>query len=570
MPFTAYEQAWLEDPAAIPIVLVEAKVFSVQLQSEITLRFSSTGYNTTDGVVFLPTLVGKVSLTQSISPDGGVSLSFNDLEISNLNGEYDQYLNNNQWVWSNRSIKIYFGDPGFKSSLSQISSKFLLIFDGVIDDIDSRTNKTINLKIRNKLERLNTPVSENKLGIYGVWGASGGQTNTDALRPLVFGECFNITPLLVDPSTLEYMVNDGPINGIIEIRDNGVPLYGRGLMATSIVPGSTYEIESVGTTNFISIGAANNSIGTTFVANNVGSGDGRVKLVGRATVTESSGTFRLASPPSGDITCTVQGVKKLVNRTNGTIQDTHSSSIADLITLLVTQFGKASTKFVVSEIDTQNFSTFSSNNSSALFGVYVTSTETVLDVCQKLASSIGSELAISSTGQLQLIKFGEPYGTQTEITQNDILYNSLAISNRLPIKSAIKLGYAKNWTVQTNLLTAIPQAHKDNFATEWFTVTEFDETIANTHKLETEAVQKDTYLVDTVTAEDEALRLLTYYKNQRTIFKFVGRSRLLSLKLGQPVLLTYPRFGLDQGVSGQVITLTPDWLSGKIEIEVII
>ena len=54
------------------------------------------------------------------------------------------------------------------------------------------------------------------------------------------------------------------------------PTLPSSIVATSIKAGSTYTILSVGTTSFTSIGAANNTVGTTFTANGVGSGTGTV------------------------------------------------------------------------------------------------------------------------------------------------------------------------------------------------------------------------------------------------------------------------------------------------------
>lgn len=568
MAYTSYQQGWLEDPAAIRIVLVQATVYSLITSTETTLYFSSSGYVTTDGVTFVPSLLGKVSLNQSISPDGGVSMSFGDLEFANHNGEYDDYLDYTKWVWSNRSIKVYFGDPGFQSTLAQIPTNFSLIFDGIIDDVDSRSNKVINLKVRNKLERLNAPITENKIGTYGTW--AGGQTNQDTIKPLVFGECFNITPVLVDPSTLEYLVCDGAIERIIEIRDNGVPIYCNQVNATSIIPGTTYTINTVGTTNFVSIGASSNTVGVTFLATGVGTGTGTVTTVGGVTPDLANGKFKLLSPASGTITCTVQGIKTNYNWTTGSTTTSYTNTITNLISTIVTQYGKASTRFTYQDLDSTNFTLFDTNNNTQEFGIYVTGGETVIDVCQKLASSLGSEISMNSVGKLQLLKFGVAYGTSSQITQDDIMYNSLVISNRLPIKAAVKLGYAKNWTVQTGLMTAIPDQHKENFATEWLTTTSTNSSVQSIHKLDADPNQKDTYLISTGDASPEATRLIDYYSTQRTVFKFTAKSKHLSLTLGQPVTLTHPRFGLSGGKSGQVISLSPDWLSGKVEVEVIV
>ncbi|MBA3756292.1 MAG: hypothetical protein H0X02_08745, partial [Nitrosomonas sp.] len=67
-----------------------------------------------------------------------------------------------------------------------------------------------------KLQRLNTPMTEARLG--------GSTINKNELLPLCFGECFNVTPLLSDPATLEFKVHSGAIESILEVRDNGVPV----------------------------------------------------------------------------------------------------------------------------------------------------------------------------------------------------------------------------------------------------------------------------------------------------------------------------------------------------------
>lgn len=568
MSYTTYSQQWLEDQSAIRIALVVATVYSVQSAQETTLYFSSSSFTTTDGVTFNPVLVGKVSFTQSISNDGGASLSFSDLEFANYNGEFDDYLDSSKYIWSNRSVQVYYGDPRFQSSLGDIAIKFRLIFDGVIDDVDSRTNKYFNLKIRNKLERLNTPITESKLGTYGVW--AGGQTNQDTIKPLVFGECFNITPLLIDPSTLEYMVSDGAVERIIEVRDNGVPIYSDELPATAIYPGTRYKIISAGTTNFTSIGAANNNVNTEFVATGTGTGTGIVSTVGGVVLDLANGKFKLTSPAAGSVTCSVQGIKRTADWDTGGLTNTYTNTVCNLISLIVTIYGNSLTRFETTEIDSTNFNTFNTNNNSQEFGVYVTGTETVLDICQKLASSIGSELIIDSTGKLKLIKYGVGYGSTVAITPRDIMFNSLSIVNRIPLTASIKLGYAKNWTVQSGLVTNIPENHKDSYETEWLTVTSVNNTVRTNHKLTSDPAQKDTYLISQEDAQTECDRLRNYYSVQKTIYKFTCTAKHLSLAVGQPVTLTFPRFGLNSGVTGQVVSISPDWLAGKTEIEVIV
>ena len=535
----SYNQTWLENPSSIRTVLIVATAQRVSDSIEVPFYFSTGGYVTTDGVIFNPVIIGNVGFQETISDDGSVSMSFGDIELHNLNGELDYLLDNTQYIWSNRSIKVYYGDHGWKFALSGINStNYLLIFDGVIDDVDSRSNRSVNFKVRDKLERLNAPLSENKIGTYGVWPA--GQQNKDLSRPIVFGEVFNITPVLINPATLEYcfsssnpvqvadatqttsFANNGASEALLEIRDNGVPVYNSG-------------------------------------------------LTGGAVVDLTTSTFKLTNTPAGAITCSVQGVKKSINTTTGALTATYTNSIPNTIAVIVTEFGKVSTKLSVTELDITSFKDF---DNTAEIGLLVQGTDNVLGVCQQLASSLGGQLIMSRTGLLRLIRFGVPLSTTiaptVSIGVNDILYDSLNISRRFGVRAAIKLAYAKNYTIQNNLLSAIPDSHKTSFETEWLTTTASNSNIRTSYKLDLDPVEKQTALISTIDAVAEAARLNSYFDEQRTIYRFTGKPRLLSLVLGQAVTLTHPRFGLSAGKAGQVVSLSTNWIREQVEVEVVV
>jgi len=537
----SYSQSWLEDPLAIRMLLVVATAYSVSptegSPGEVDFYFSTTGYTTSDRTVFKPIVVGSAGFTESISPDGSTSLSFGDIELHNLNGELDYLLDPAQYIWSNRKIKVYYGDPGWSYTLAQIPGTFLTVFDGVIDDIDTRTTRTINFRVRDKLEKLNTPITENKIGTYGVWAS--GQQNKDTIRPIVFGEVFNTTPTLINPATLEYcfscsnpdqvsdatqtvsFANNGASESLIEIRDNGVPIY-------------------------------NSS------------------LTGGAIVDLNTSTFKLTKTPAGAITCSIQGVKKSVSLTTGAVSDTYTNNIPNTIAVIVSQFGKSGSRLsTTSELDLPTFQGF---DQTSEIGVLVNGTENLLSVCQELASSVGGQLIMSRTGQLRLIQFGTPLSgiSSINITVDDILYDSLSVSNRPGVRAAVKLGFARNYTVQQNLLSLIPDQHKTSFATEWLTITAKNSTVGVTYKLDTDPEQKNTALISTTDANAEATRLINYFDDQRVIYRFTGKSKLLSLVLGQGVTLFHHRFGLSSGKAGQVISLSPDWLKQQVEVEVIV
>lgn len=221
---------WASSPDAARCVLVEAAAYSGG--EEVTRYLSNVGYVTgaTDSpanTTYTPCIAGGVSVSETLPINGKASMSWGDIEISNLDGRRDAWLDD---VWSGRPIKILVGDVRWPRA------DFRLVFSGVVEDITARGPDNLNLLLRDKGQRLNTSLTEATL--------DNSTLKTDKLRPLCFGEVHNITPVLVDEGTLTYMVHDGPIEGIIEVRDNGIPVsYGvnlaQGTFALSATPVGT-------------------------------------------------------------------------------------------------------------------------------------------------------------------------------------------------------------------------------------------------------------------------------------------------------------------------------------------
>lgn len=232
--------AWLASASSIRTVLVEAVARIAG--SETTLYLSNRNYTTGSAdtpasTAYTACIVGGVSTTESLNLDGSPSMSWGDIEIGNADGSRDGWLD---YVWANRAVAVYVGDPTWPRA------DFRLVFSGVVDDIGSRARDVLNLKLRDKLERLNAPLTETTLG--------GSTDNKDRLIPVVFGEVHNIEPLLVNPATLVYQYSTGAAERLIEVRDNGAPI-------------------------------------TTYTSN------------------LSASQFTLTAAPVGQITCDVQGVK---------------------------------------------------------------------------------------------------------------------------------------------------------------------------------------------------------------------------------------------------------------------
>lgn len=487
-------EAWLADPDAVRCLLVEV---SPLVDGEETPRYiSSVGYVTGPGETppntpYLPLIMGGVKFTETLALDSA-SLSYGDIELNNADGDFDLWLKD---IWVNRDIKVFTGDVRWPRA------DFVQVFGGVIADIDSKNRTCLNIKMRDKLERLNVPVTETKLG--------GTTQSKDELLPLTFGEVHNMTPLLIDPALHTYQVHQGPIRRVIEVRDNGVPVS--------------------------------------------------------VTADIMEGKFALSGTPAGTITASVQG----------DMNPDWGITVAAEIRALATRFGQEELRFLPEEFDDENWTAFDAANPQPV-GICMTSRVNVLDACQQLAKSVGAQLMVSRKGLLRLVKLQIP-GNNPEtaplITERDMVAQSLAVASRPAMIAAVKIGYVKNWTVQQGLQTGITEESKNRFATEWDSFTARYAELARKYKLFLEPQQRDTLLLRRLEAEPEAWRLLDMYSVPRTIYRFEGYARMLTLELGQAVLLQHYRFNLGEiegGTPGVVVSLSPDWNKGRCTVEVLV
>ena len=481
--------AWLGQLVRRPCVLVEvvARVGGVETTRYLASEPYTTGpAETPANQYYSPRIIGGCKIIERLSLDGsGAGMSFGDIELANIDGALDGWLAD---VWANRSLRMYVGD------LSWPRADFRLVFDGITADIGASSRDSLNIKARDKLQRLNSAISENKLG--------GTSVNADRLLPIVLGEVHNIEPLLTDKATLEYQVHSGTAERIIEVRDNGVVVASSDTLAT--------------------------------------------------------GKFTLLASPAGTVTASVQGAK---------FAGSYVNTVAKLIELLATGYG--ADPLTGADLDAANLAAFDAANQQPV-GRPLMERENVLAICQELAASVGAQVVMSATGLLQLLRVDLAGMAPTPVSARNMDVDSLELRQRLPVQPAVKLGYCRNWTVQTNLQTGIPPEHSDLFAQEWLTSTVSDAAVAAAYKLTQEPVQQDTLLQVKADADAEAARRLALWSVQRAVYSYDGYPALMLQALGGYQTVTAPRFGMAAGKAAQIVGVERDWLGLRVTIEALV
>lgn len=207
-PMSADFITWLKSKTSVRLVLVEAYVMvngveTIRYMSNFGWKSGPNDYPPNQH--YEPIVKTGIQFTQQLSTTGDFArLSTGDIEIENLNSERESWLDD---IWTGRVIRAWIGDERWARA------DFQPIFVGVMAPIARKSDTRLALKLRDKSKRLDGAMTEHKLG--------GTGPNADSIIPLCFGECHNVTPLLIDEGLLKYQVHDGPIEGIIEVRVNG-------------------------------------------------------------------------------------------------------------------------------------------------------------------------------------------------------------------------------------------------------------------------------------------------------------------------------------------------------------
>ena len=307
---------------------------------------------------------------------GGRSIpGFGELVLVNADGGLDGFLGHG---WDARRVQVLLGGDGFAFS------EFGTVFDGTAQGVEATDDQLI-VRARDWRHKLDVPVLTNQYA--GTGGAEGNSDLKGAYKPVCFGRCRNITPVLVEASTGLYQIHDGAIEDVDALHAGGV---------------------------------AYTKVGGTPAANqysvNVSTG---IVTVGGAPITEQ-------------VTCDAKGAKPT----------TWLVTVADIVEELVTTAGG----FVAGDLDAASFTALNTAN-GATVGVYLRDQRSLLEVLDELLASVGGYYGFTRAGKFQVGRFEAPSGTPA-VTFTDVEILDL---RRQPVGLPlfqVRVGYQPNWTVQ--------------------------------------------------------------------------------------------------------------------------
>lgn len=399
-------------------------------------------------------------------------------------------------------------------------AQFATIFDGTSAGVRVQTS-ALTVNLRDNSYKLQVPFQPN---VYaGTGDLEGGSDLAGKTKPRALGYVQNVTAALVMVSQRIYQVNDGPVRAISAVYDRGVALTSFGdfntlasLLAAS-VPGGAYA---------------------TCLA---------------------LGVLRLETEPSGTVTADVEG-----DVTGGTF----AASAGQIVLRAVLTAGLKDAK----DIYAPAFDQVAAIQAADLgYFAEAGGVDTVADVVDRIMSSVGGWAVFRRNGKFEIGILTPPIGTPAwRFDQSNVFEGSLDRDNLPsdldPVPWRYRVGWGRNWTVQSDLDGNVTAAHR-SFAAEQIRYAEVTSAAVKLdHPLAKEFEAPESFFRLEVDATAEAVRLSALYRLSPSLYSFDGGMVPFALNLGELIKITFPRFDLSRGRTLRIVGFTEDASSGNVKV----
>lgn len=302
------------DPYAKKSYLAIINPYKISSTTITPFYYSDSGFVTTPtdtpaNIYFDARLIEPLGFSRSMFSSnklGGESTaSFGSIVLTNNDGGLDGLATD--YAFDGREIEIKVGEAGASYS------HHFTIFKGSMRSLEF-DDALLTIQMRDKQDIFEKDLQTT---LYAGSGGTEGTSNIkNTPKPLLFGECKNVRPVLVDPTNFIYQVHTGAIQDIVTVYDGALVL-------------------SSGVTKDL-----------------------------------TNGRFTLSTEPTNEVTCDVQGAK------NGS--GTYLYKAADIIDYIIQTYGGISSSDIdsasISALNTANA------NKIGIYIDYITPINEVLDL----------------------------------------------------------------------------------------------------------------------------------------------------------------------------------------------
>lgn len=346
-------------------------------------------------------------------------------------------------------------------------------------------------------------------------GPQGGPSVEGKRKPLTLGEVHGVPPVLIDPSLLIYQVHDhdaadGFESETVAVYDRGSPLT----MQATVAEYTDLEGAS------LSAGQAMSS---------------------------RDGYFRIGGTAAGVVFASVRSY----------LTGKSYTTTAEAIEAVLARNGALG----AAEIDHTSFDVLALASDTPI-GIHIGATDavTVADYIGTLMAGIGGWAGFNRQGKLSVGVFSAPAGNPVAYFDRDD--GSIIDLSREPMPDGIwpppwrwRVAYGRNYTVFTDFAGSVDNTTRVFYAEPYRLIEAADDDILDDYPLAKDPPPVEAYYLDLGQAEAEAERLLALYSSGYRLFRFTVPRTALTLKIGDEINVTWPRYGLEAGRNLRIVSV---------------
>lgn len=513
--------------------------------STVTLRWASRPIVTAasdspaktfiDGRLVPPTIFKELGSINDGVWSSIVRYDVGEVELSNADGELDNIAAT--YKFEGRPFKIYAGActvDAYGVDQSPSLASMAVVYVGEVERW-SYSRNAVRLIVRNRPAGFDKLIKGSEYAGHG--GSAGSQELAGIYRPIAFGTCLNVPPVLIDQDELIYQVNDGEIRDIVAVRVAGAKL-------TFVRNVETYD-----------------ELVALLPAGSEEDAPGDIPIEGYATCL-AEGYFKLGSSPYDTVTVDLLGSGGRNAGASGLWEGSrywegrvkwqllgsqiYRNKAAGLAGEILNQYGGMTiSRYSFDEIDKEY---------GLISGLYIGPNDslTVSDAVERLLMSVPAILNQDINGSWFARPLLPPSGeSKTVLTDLEILRSSEGPEIERPDLPygrpwpSWRVGYRRNWRPMTeNELVGIVMGDERVFLTQQTREARAIDGLLLALYSDRPGAALDTYLEGATDAEGLISRLFTLYSSERRMFRIKVKGQLFLYDIGDVVSVNHRRHGL--------------------------
>lgn len=496
--------------------LLLAQPYDEAISGVRSLYFSDLGFVTTpaespantywDRRIEVPLIVEQ-SLFAGADAGGRSEISVGQISLANEDGALDALAS---YDWDGRLIEVR-----YSALASPALADFAVVFSGTAERLVP--GDEIAIEVRDLQILLEEPYQPARFA--GTGGVEGPAEFKDRRKPRVLGVARQFTPLLLNEPAQVWCYGDGPMGGVLEVRDAGALL----------TAGADFA-------NYAALIAATLTAGTYATCN-------------------ALGLMRLAVPPSGVVTIDAEGAQPA-----GAVLKRFADiavHVVDAATTLAAGDFAAGTVAALNTICPQTLGHWYDGAAEL----------SVRDVLDDLAQTIGAFYGFDDARKIVLGRLDAPAVTpDLSFGERDLIeLRPLPAERRLKAQ-VVRWGRRIRPLQDQDIAGAITGSARQALIEEWRQEREASATVAAASLLAREETLDSAFDVGS-DALTEAQRRVALYGPRRDAFEAVV-PLVAGLRPGVTVQITDPRFGLASGRRFRVMRIERRAADQEVTMEV--